>query len=160
MTIRSKGYLFVTIQFLLLALILATALYEKYELNRPFDQIVQFFGIILISAGCLVFLLSVFQFGEFYTPSPVPREHYKLVTGGIYSLIRHPAYLSVLLIFSGIIIFLQSYYSLSLMILVFTFFVIKTKFEETQLKNKFPEYKSYTERTKRIIPFLYYLCFR
>jgi len=155
MTIRLKGYLFVTIQFLLLALILASALYEKYELNRPFDQIIQFAGIILLSAGCLVFLLSVLQFGEFYTPSPVPREHYRLVTGGIYSLIRHPAYLSVLLVFSGIIVFLQSYFSLLLMLVVFIFFVIKMRFEESQLRIKFTEYESYSKRTKRILPFVY-----
>lgn len=152
---RSKGYIFVFIQFILLTAVLAAAMYEKYELNRPFEQLVQFSGIILLSAGCLVFLLSIFQFGEFYTPSPVPREHYKLITGGIYSLIRHPAYLSVLLIFSGIIVFLQSYYSLSLMLVVFLFFVIKIRFEEGQLKLKFSEYESYSKSTKRLLPFIY-----
>lgn len=155
MTIRSKGYIFVTIQFILLFIVLSVALYEKYELNRQFDQLVQFAGIILISAGSLVFLLSIFQFGEFYTPTPVPKEHYKLVTGGIYSIIRHPAYLSVLLIFTGIIVFLQSYYSLLMMPVVFMFFVIKMRFEETQLKLKFPEYSDYSKRTKRILPFIY-----
>jgi protein-S-isoprenylcysteine O-methyltransferase Ste14 len=155
MTIRSKGYLFVTIQFTLLFIILASALYEKYELNRPFNQIIQYVGIILISAGCLTFLLSIIQFGEFYTPSPVPKEHYVLVTGGIYSLIRHPAYLSVLLIFSGIVVFLQSFFSLAFIVILILFFLLKIRFEERELRKKFPHYRAYSERTKRLIPFLY-----
>ncbi len=109
------------------------------------------FGLI----GVLLFLLGGVELGTNLTPLPHPKDDGKLVTRGIYGVVRHPIY-------SGVIFLAIAYscwqWSLSHVIgtvLLLIFFDIKARKEEAWLKNKFPNYDSYQSQVKKLIPWLY-----
>lgn len=77
-----------------------------------------------------------------------------LITKGSYKLIRHPMYLSVLLIMLGVV---WSHYTLINFILYFSLILVlylKAKKEEKLWSKKLPQYEKYKENTKMIIPFI------
>jgi protein-S-isoprenylcysteine O-methyltransferase Ste14 len=86
----------------------------------------------------------------------INREH-DLKTDGMYKIIRHPAYLGLFLIFTGLAISLNSIISL-LVIIIPVFLVIQYRIyvEEAVLIEEFGDvYRQYSARTKRIIPWIF-----
>lgn len=76
-------------------------------------------------------------------------------TSGIYALIRHPMYLALLL---GVCSWLLDNHSLLRIIfsIVFTLnMLLKIFYEERLLEQKFEGYKSYKNRSYRLIPYLF-----
>ena len=155
MSDKAKGWVFVIIQFTCLAVIMIVSAFEFKVMNRPLVPIITYIGVTFILLGTMFFTVVVFNFGQMITPNPVPLDKAILRTTGIYKYIRHPMYTSVLVLFLGIVLYFQAYFSLALEAGLFFFFVLKTRFEERILRNKFPEYLVYSTRSKRFFPFLY-----
>jgi protein-S-isoprenylcysteine O-methyltransferase len=82
-------------------------------------------------------------------------ENHKLVTHGIYSVLRHPSYTGFfywgvgmqILLFNPICVILYAY-------ALFKFFSERIPTEEEHLIDFFPEYKEYRRKTYVLIPFL------
>jgi protein-S-isoprenylcysteine O-methyltransferase Ste14 len=107
----------------------------------------------LIAAGLLI--SGVIALGVNLTPLPHPKDDGALVTSGIYGIVRHPIY-------SGVIFLAIAYscwkWSLSHAIgamLLFLFFDIKARKEESWLQHKFSDYDAYRSHVKKLIPWLY-----
>ncbi len=150
-----KGWIFVTLQFLLLGIIIISSAMEFKYLYRPLYPVIHYIGVTLILIGALLFTLILIGFGQFMTPNPVPRDTSKLVTTGLYRYVRHPMYFTVLVLITGVALYFQAFYSLLWVPVAFFFLIIKSKAEEKFLTKKFPEYPVYSSRTKRLIPFIY-----
>ena len=78
----------------------------------------------------------------------------KLITDGVYSLVRNPIYSAFLFVFTGI---LCLFYNLYLLLLPFLFWLFLTVLmrctEEKWLKEKFgDEYTEYAKKVNRVIP--------
>jgi protein-S-isoprenylcysteine O-methyltransferase Ste14 len=77
-----------------------------------------------------------------------------VVTSGPYGFVRHPIYAAALLFtWTGIL----SHFSMMNLVLgmcVVTGVGLRIAAEEKLLVERYPEYKEYAKRTKRIIPFL------
>ena len=78
----------------------------------------------------------------------------KLITDGVYSLVRNPIYSAFLFVFTGI---LCLFYNLYLLLLPFLFWLFLTVLmqctEEKWLKEKFgEEYTEYAKKVNRVIP--------
>lgn len=155
MTDKAKGWVLVVIQFTLLAIVLLSSAYEFKYANRTLMPVVHYIGVTLILIGALLFTFILISFGQYMTPNPVPRDNSVLKTTGIYSLVRHPMYFTVLVLLLGVILYFQAFYSLAWLVIAFFFLVFKTTREESYLAKKFPEYTAYQKATKRIIPFIY-----
>ncbi len=155
MSDKSKGWILVFIQFALLVVILLSSAYEFKYIQRPLMPAVHYIGVTLILIGALLFTVIIISFGQMMTPNPVPRERSILKTTGIYGIVRHPMYFTVLVFLLGVILYFQAFYSLLWLLVAFFFLVYKTTKEEIYLLKKFPEYQKYRESTKRIIPYLY-----
>lgn len=152
---KQKGWLLVFIQFVLLAVIIISASAEFKYINRPLLPIVHYIGVTLLLLGILLFMLVLITFGQIMTPNPVPGDKYKLNTSGLYGIVRHPMYFTVLVLITGIILYFQAFYSLIWIPVAFIFLLYKIKFEEQFLSKKFPEYPQYKTHTRKIIPFVY-----
>ncbi|MFX1465577.1 MAG: methyltransferase family protein [Promethearchaeota archaeon] len=77
----------------------------------------------------------------------------KIVTGGVYSIVRHPQYLGGLLAHLGISFLLSAWYSLFVTpLMIFLVYLISWK-EEKELVREFgEEYKDYKKNVPMLIP--------
>ena len=83
-------------------------------------------------------------------------EDHRLVTGGVYGLIRHPLYLGEIARNLGFTLVLSSLYGFALVLAGCLFLPFRMGIEERMLLEKFgEEYEEYMARTKRLIPYVY-----
>jgi len=105
--------------------------------------------------GLGIALWAAISLGPNLTPMPKPKRNGELIQTGIYKLVRHPIYFGVILLSFGWAATLQSWYTLAVAIALLIFFDIKSCKEEEWLLEKFPDYKTYQQRTKKLIPLIY-----
>ena len=117
-----------------------------------------------VAFGALVFLFALWVFrrshkdlGRNWSISLQIRERHTLVRTGVYALIRHPMYTSFLLMGLGQAFLLANWVAaLSGLVGFGVLFFLRVDKEERMMLDTFgPEYRSYMEETKRIIPYLY-----
>jgi len=152
---RTKGRLLAAIQFTLLLVIFISAFFESNHFKRPTPEVITIISIVLLITGVISTLFTLIAFNQYMTPNPVPLDNAQLRTSGIYSVVRHPMYLSVLILLIGGTLYLHAYFTLLLDIIAMLFLVYKINFEEKMLLEKFPEYKLYQSETKKLLPFIY-----
>jgi len=115
-------------------------------LNSPKLQNIIFF-IILI--GYILNIISLITIRKSFA---VMIESRYFIKNGIYRFIRHPAYLSHLIIFFGFLILHFSPLSLALYIIFVTGQILRAKMEENKLIETFPDYITYKNKTGMFIP--------
>ena len=149
--------------FLIMSFIIIFPYYEQTFLVTvqifppPLFYCLSLLGVIILIFGGILLLLSRLQLGRYGGPLIVIEDEHQLITSGVYRYIRHPMYLSFLLIFFGYFTALGSVFMTIIIVLGFFFiFKLRMELEERLLFLQFGEkYKKYMKRTKRIFPFLY-----
>lgn len=152
---RIKGWIFVIAQFTFSPLVVILAFLEYNSGTHSSSDIYSIGSVIIFILSIILGLSAIFSFNQWVTPIPIPRLNSIFVKRGIYSVIRHPMYLSVILFVLGCLIYFHAVYSYIPFLLLIYFFTQKIKFEEKLLIDKFPEYKSYRMETKKLLPFIY-----
>ena len=112
-------------------------------------------GIFVFLMGATVGVLALLrnQLGNFNI-QPKMKENAKLITTGIYAYIRHPMYLSVVLMMLGVLISSPSMVETLFLVLLIMVLVLKAKKEEAIWSEKSLEYLEYKKKTKLFIPFI------
>jgi len=107
---------------------------------------------VIMCGGTVFSALALIQLGRSLSISPEAR---RLVTTGLYAVIRHPMYLGEMLGSVGMV--LQSMSPVSALVFaVFCLLQIKRMdYEEGVLQSVFPDYCLYRARTARLIPGIY-----
>jgi len=114
-----------------------------------------YIGSSITIIGIVIGLLGIYAHKrDNFNIRPEIKENCKLVTTGIYSYIRHPMYLSVLLGMFGVAVIFFTYYEFALYIVLFMIMLIKMFYEERLWKCHNPAYLEYMKKTKRFIPFV------
>ena len=115
----------------------------------PFTPL-RYLSVGLLLAALVIRLTAAAQLGSSFSRNVGVSDGARLVTGGIYSKIRHPGYLAELLAFAGIAVALNHPVSSG------SAFLYRIGLEERALKEGFgAEYAEYAGRTCRLIPFVY-----
>ena len=112
-------------------------------------------GVALIIVGAGIALAGAMALGRNLTPFPKPSDSARLVRNGIYSVIRHPLYTSVIAVAIGWALVWQSWPALLAAAALIPFFHAKALNEERWLREKFPDYADYERRVRRFIPWIY-----
>jgi len=86
---------------------------------------------------------------------PRPRPGAQLITTGPYRYIRHPMYLSLVIMMLGVALFNFHWINFIGLVLVTTAVSGKALLEERLLQVHFPAYAAYMQRTSRVIPRLF-----
>lgn len=145
---HAKGRLLVTIQFLLLGGLILISSEDIFLGNNTIDAI----GVAFELIGFIVIIFGFSGLGKSLTANPVPIKSGKLTTTGIYSRVRHPIYLGLLLVTLGITLTNGSVIKFGFWLLLLSLLIFKIKFEETLLLKAYPGYKQYKEQVPAIFP--------
>jgi protein-S-isoprenylcysteine O-methyltransferase Ste14 len=150
MTDKSRALFYVSLQFVLIALLLLAPRSEQPF--GPASEVIGIIGIFLIALGSLVLLISFLKLGNSLTASPIPRESGTLVTTGMYSRVRHPIYFGLLTMSFGVLLDAGYWPQIIVFMMLFALLTIKADFEEGLLMKRYPKYKAYAAKTPRFFP--------
>ena len=118
--------------------------------------VLKFLDLFMIILGILFIVIGVILWLSAVLVTKIDRKikEGKLITTGIYSIVRNPIYSAFLFIFTGIIFLVNNIYLLVLPITFWIYLTILLKLtEEKWLKDKFTdEYDRYSKNVNRVIP--------
>lgn len=107
---------------------------------------------VVMVVGSVFTAIALLFLGRSFSITPEAR---KLVTGGLYSIVRHPMYLGEMLGSLGMLMQALAPWT----VLVFAAFCLmqvkRMDYEESVLQRVFPDYALYKRRTARLLPGLY-----
>ncbi len=110
---------------------------DPYEMNLT--SWLRYLGLAVFIIGILLFIIAHLK------SSGVPSKG--LVTGGIYSKLRHPMYYGFILLILGLPIFMNSLFSLASSLIWIPQLLYWGRSEEKELEEIYPEYGEYKKRT-------------
>jgi len=117
---------------------------------------VRWLGVFLFVVGGALRIWPVFVLGRRFSGLVAIQPEHRLVTSGIYSVIRHPSYLGLLVNALGWGLAFRSGVGVVLVMLVLPPLLARISAEEKLLKAHFGDaYESYRARTSRLIPGIY-----
>jgi protein-S-isoprenylcysteine O-methyltransferase Ste14 len=140
---------FVAAQLVLIALIVLLGGGDSWSVPVWLDRLAwmaMLLGIAVMIAGALALRRGL-------TALPLPNTHARLRTGGLYRFVRHPIYSGLLLFAIAHTVASASYVQLVLCVLLIALITVKARWEERRLVERFPEYREYSARTPRFVPF-------
>jgi len=120
----------------------------------PHTTAVQIIGAGLVVSAWLLFGEARRMIRSSYSGHLVVTESQKLVQSGPYRLVRHPSYLSFILMTAGIALGYSSLISVAVILVVLVpGLVYRIRVEEGLLEEHFQdEWRGYAARTKKLIP--------
>ncbi|HMR00766.1 MAG TPA: isoprenylcysteine carboxylmethyltransferase family protein [Candidatus Gracilibacteria bacterium] len=113
---------------------------------------------IVITADVLMIIGYLIVFRTLQTNSYAARtieveKEQKLITTGLYGMVRHPMYVGVIIMYYSLPIAMGSYWAIIPLLPLLPIMVIRTLNEEEVLKRDLPGYKEYCKKVKyRLIP--------
>jgi len=148
----------VLIAFAILALLIAylPAYCDRNGFMVIDGESIRWLGIVLFTLGCVLRLWPVFVLGRRFSGLVAIQPGHRLVTSGIYKIIRNPSYLGLLIAACGWALCFRSGIGLLLAALHLPPLIARMNAEERLLAQEFgAEYEAYRARSWRLIPWLY-----
>jgi protein-S-isoprenylcysteine O-methyltransferase Ste14 len=129
----------------------------RFHWSPEFDYSVSIIGCALMMAGQLLFAFAKHQNNFFSSTVRIQKDRgHTVCTTGLYSVIRHPGYLGMLISLIAFPIVLQSIWSTIPAFLTLILLIVRTNLEDKTLEMELDGYSEYMKRTKyKLIPFLY-----
>ena len=138
------------------AIYASTSLLDRANYRLPLEaqRSVGGVGAMLMTLAIWLFWRSHADLGRNWSPSLQLREGHELVTEGVYRYVRHPMYASEWLWSIAQALLLQNWVAGWAGLALFTpLYVLRVPREEQMMLDRFgAEYRSYMNRTGRIVP--------
>ena len=116
----------------------------------------RWFGLFLCTAGVTVRLLALQSLGKQFSAYVTLQEEHQLVQSGVYGVVRHPLYLSLLLAGPGFGLVFRSLLVWPILALTLTFVTSRIYQEEKLLAGEFgAAFERYRKRTWLLVPFVF-----
>ncbi|MGU7813289.1 methyltransferase family protein [Burkholderia sp. AW49-1] len=132
------------------------ALTDRLDVWTFGGDTVRWIGVVLYVAGGVLRIWPVFVLGKRFSGLVAIQPGHTLVTDGIYSKIRNPSYLGLLVNAAGWALAFRSGVGLLLVALTVIPLVARIRSEEALLRTQFgAEYDAYCAHTWRLIPGVY-----
>ena len=113
-------------------------------------------GLALMVAGMALRAWSVHTLGRFFTVTVDLADDQRVVDSGPYSVLRHPSYTGMLVVYLGIGAALDSWIGLLAAPIPLLLAILRrVRHEERTLRVGLPAYAAYAARTKRLVPFVW-----
>jgi protein-S-isoprenylcysteine O-methyltransferase Ste14 len=157
-TREDRGNRWVLVAFALIALLQAylPAYTDRKDIWTFDGDTVRWVGVFLFAVGGMLRIWPVFVLGRRFSGLVAIQPRHKLVTSGVYGVIRHPSYLGLLINSLGWALAFRSGVGVLLAVLTIPPLVARIRSEEALLRSQFGrEYEAYCARTSRLIPGVY-----
>jgi protein-S-isoprenylcysteine O-methyltransferase Ste14 len=119
-------------------------------------EVVRWIGVLLYTAGGVLRLAPVFVLGRRFSGLVAIQPEHRLVTSGLYRVIRHPSYLGLFVLTLGWGLAFRSGVGVIIAVLMLVVVLARIKAEERLLSETFgAEYDAYRARTWRLAPYVY-----
>lgn len=149
----ARGGVWVVIQFVLMvALLLAAPMSDE---SIPIADVTKAIAVLMLLIGAWFGIRGVRDLGQQRTALPKPLPGGQLVSTGVYALVRHPLYASLIWLGFGWALMFGSGLALVIALLQLIFLDLKARREERWLRDHFAGYPSYAARVKRFLPCVY-----
>jgi protein-S-isoprenylcysteine O-methyltransferase Ste14 len=153
---RSNRWVLSAFTILGFALAYFPALADRRDVLTFGGDGVRWAGVVIYALGGVLRLAPVFVLGRRFSGLVAIQQNHRLVTGGLYGVIRHPSYLGLLVGTVGWSLAFRSGVGLVLTALIALVLVARMDAEERLLGETFgAEYEAYRARTRRLVPWLY-----
>jgi protein-S-isoprenylcysteine O-methyltransferase Ste14 len=117
---------------------------------------VRWLGVLLYAAGGVFRLAPVFILGRRFSGLVAIQPEHRLVTSGLYGIIRHPSYLGLFVLILGWGLAFRSGVGVIIAVLSLVVLLARIASEERLLSETFgAEYDAYRARTWRLLPYVY-----
>ena len=143
-----------TVQIILLVLFLAVWILDSFLLGFSTFLVESMSWFIRWPVGVilLIFALYLVQSGlkaVFGKPQETPH----VITGGVFSVVRHPIYLGEILVYAGMVCLTVSLASAALLVVIIAFYCYISRYEEKLLTQRFgDEYREYMRNVPMLFP--------
>ncbi len=113
-------------------------------------------GLLSVGLGFGLVLWSGIALGRFYSADVTLQKGHRLITTGLYCVLRHPRYLGVLLTTLGMALLFRSWVGLLAFIPMLGVVLFRIHDEEALLLRTFgAEWETYCQRSWRLLPYIY-----
>jgi protein-S-isoprenylcysteine O-methyltransferase Ste14 len=114
-------------------------------------------GLVFIIVGLIIRWAAILTLKRYFTTDVSIQSAHRLMTSGIYGIVRHPAYSGSLLSFAGLGLTFANWLStVVIFVPVLCAFLYRIKVEEEALTAHFGEsYITYRSKVKRLLPLIY-----
>jgi protein-S-isoprenylcysteine O-methyltransferase Ste14 len=128
----------------------------RFHLLPPPPKAVSWAGGAVYLAGWAVMFTAIFQ-NRFAAPvvQDQTEQGQTVIDTGLYAVVRHPLYSGVLLLCSGMALWLESLAGLVGVLVLLMILGVRIAIEEADLRRTLPGYADYARRVRfRLIPFV------
>jgi len=121
--------------------------------GEPVDGLARVVGVVLVWAAGLLALWGLQSIGGQMSSEAEVRADTELITSGAFALVRHPLYLSILLLWAGAAIALLSWPMAACTVVLAPMFAARSRLEERILVDHFGDaYLRYADRVPMLLP--------
>ena len=114
------------------------------------------FGASALFVGAYILYAEVMRENAYLSRTIKVEKGQRVVDTGVYGIVRHPMYMTTLLLFAMIPLILGSWYSLIAFAFYPAIIVFRIKDEEDLLTRELPGYAEYKQKVKyRLFPFIW-----
>ena len=117
---------------------------------------------VVVIIGSIIFIISYILYGEvlrentYLSRTIEVQKNQKVIDTGLYGIVRHPMYLTTVLLFLSITLILGSIISFIIFLIYPIIIFFRIKNEEIILKKNLIKYLEYMKKVKyRLIPFIW-----
>ena len=122
-------------------------------LSVPFPNWLRWIGVFLGALSLALYAWSRTSLGKEWSSYLKLREKHHLVTTGPYQWIRHPIYLAMMGFLTGITLITANYFLIVVLLVSIVDLSLRIPKEEQMMIEEFgDEYKTYMQRTGRLLP--------
>ena len=129
------------------------SIYSNHALLYEIPEIsYTFLGSSLCALSVVLLFVARFNLSDNYSPCYNMKAPNDFIQHGLYKVIRHPIYLSNLILVLGVFLVSGSIWIILNFAILFIYYFLSALKEEKYLTKKFPRYKKYQTNTSMFIP--------